>query len=675
LRIVYVLAIRIVLGRLIFHNVKQSLFGLSRSFIEKDSVIHQLDLAIVGAGVSGLYSGWRWMTSPAGQGTRSAVFECSDRIGGRLLTVQPPGMPEAKIELGGMRFTSNHKIIKALIVDMQLEVESFQPSESGNIAYLRGRHLKTADLAHPERVPYEIPQEDYEGFRSGFTALAAKRFLGKVLKTSDVDLQNVDWDAVADKGIYDDHAVTDLTLRYAFSHSMNNESFQFAEDSSGYGSIFRTWNAVDGFAWNLDDYSPDVSYWRLNSGFETVPITLRDRYLAAGGKVHCNHRLIRFDTVRLADGTEGVKLHFAVGQEERVVHARRLILAMPRRSLELLEQRGAVLDLNHKDVRALIRSVVPVPLFKLVLCYRHRWWEDLGITRGQSVTDLPVRQCYYWPVGGNTKAGAILIYNDGHSMDYWEGLRGHPDKFSAPLLVKVLTRMAAVDGEIGPRERDLVQAFADEWDLTIDWNELSSDGSSQRRIIEVQKAITEYLDTSPPQSQAAHLLELAQLLIDADEHISLEEQTAFDEISRSISQFQNKAHLSEAQLPAEEWKQYPAPALMVKEAHRQILAMHNAKDTPDRKPYSAAYRDWRDNPYGGGANFWRQHVNSRKVSRRIVQPMSGRPVYICGEAYSHEQGWVEGALMTAEDLLQNHLGLQPPAFLTTSRPEHHLHGD
>ena len=235
--------------------------------------------------------------------------------------------------------------------------------------------------------------------------------------------------------------------------------------------------------------------------------------------------------------------------------------------------------------------------------------------------------------------------------------------------------MAAVDGEIGPRERDLVQTFADEWDLTIDWNKLSSDSSRRGRIIEVQKAITEYLDTSPPQSQAAHLLELAQLLIDADEHISLEEQTAFDEISRSISQFQNEAHLSEAQLPAEEWKQHPAPALMVKEAHRQILAMHNAKDTPDRKPYSAAYRDWRDNPYGGGANFWRQHVNSREVSRRIVQPMRGRPVYICGEAYSHEQGWVEGALMTAEDLLQNHLGLQPPAFLTTSRPEHHLHGD
>jgi len=108
---------------------------------------------------------------------------------------------------------------------------------------------------------------------------------------------------------------------------------------------------------------------------------------------------------------------------------------------------------------------------------------------------------------------------------------------SASQLIKVLMSMAAVDGEVDQRERKLVQTFADEWNLTIDWDELSSDGSSGGRIVEVQKAIVEYLDTSPPQSQAAHLLEVLQLLIDADEKSSIEEQTAFDEISGSISQY------------------------------------------------------------------------------------------------------------------------------------------
>jgi monoamine oxidase len=48
------------------------------------------------------------------------------------------------------------------------------------------------------------------------------------------------------------------------------------------------------------------------------------------------------------------------------------------------------------------------------------------------------------------------------------------------------------------------------------------------------------------------------------------------------------------------------------------------------------------------------------VSRAIVQPVSDAPVFICGESYSHAQGWVEGALATAEDMLQHHLGLLPP---------------
>jgi len=39
------------------------------------------------------------------------------------------------------------------------------------------------------------------------------------------------------------------------------------------------------------------------------------------------------------------------------------------------------------------------------------------------------------------------------------------------------------------------------------------------------------------------------------------------------------------------------------------------------------------------------------VKKRIVQPEDGVPVYICGEAYSDAQGWVEGALQTADLVL------------------------
>jgi monoamine oxidase len=523
--------------------------------VNKQTLNPVLDLAIVGAGVSGLYSGWRWLTSPQGQGSRVAVFESSHRVGGRLLSVTPPGMPQARIELGGMRFTTGQKMVQALVADMQLPTEDFSVSEPQNMAYLRGRHLRTADLAHVDRVPYNIPASDLDGFQTGFTALAAERYLCQVLNQPQVDLKTVDWDKVAATGRYDGYRVTDLTMRYVYNQTVAHESFQFAEDTSGYDSIFFTWNAADGFPWNLDDYGASIEYKRLKQGYESVPKGLRDRFLAAGGSLHFGHRLVSFDAVTLDDGSQGVVLHLDVDGHRQVVHARKLVLAMPRRSIELLAQTGAVLGEHQHEVHRLIRSVTPIPLFKLALCYRQRWWEELGITQGQSVTDLPVRQCYYWPVGDDTKAGAILIYNDGLDMDYWAGLRGHPVKFV------------------------------------------------------------------------------------------------------------NEAHEPGSNLPRQEWDEHPAPALMVNEAHRQLLAIHGLEDTPERRPYAAAYRDWGEDPFGGGANFWPQYVDSRVVSKRIVQPVPTLPVYICGEAYSHAQGWVEGALATAEDMLQNHWGLQPPAYL------------
>ena len=71
---------------------------------------------------------------------------------------------------------------------------------------------------------------------------------------------------------------------------------------------------------------------------------------------------------------------------------------------------------------------------------------------------------------------------------------------------------------------------------------------------------------------------------------------------------------------------------------------------------NAAFRDWGHDSFGGGWNSWNIGVKSDEVKHQIVQPSAERPLYICGEAYSDAQGWVEGALQTA-DLTLEKLGL------------------
>ena len=79
--------------------------------------------------------------------------------------------------------------------------------------------------------------------------------------------------------------------------------------------------------------------------------------------------------------------------------------------------------------------------------------------------------------------------------------------------------------------------------------------------------------------------------------------------------------------------------------------MHDLNFTPDVR--SAAFRDWGEDPFGGGWNSWNIGVKSAEVRDAIVNPIKNCPLYICGEAYSDAQGWVEGALQTADIMLKH----------------------
>ncbi|HYR09105.1 MAG TPA: NAD(P)-binding protein, partial [Longimicrobium sp.] len=103
----------------------------------------ELDVAIVGAGVSGLYSGWRLLTGeaaqPWGQGgrPRTAIFEGGRRIGGRLFSVTDiPGLPNVVGELGGMRFMEHQGIVNSLVDRFKLAPVDFPMGDEGaNLFY------------------------------------------------------------------------------------------------------------------------------------------------------------------------------------------------------------------------------------------------------------------------------------------------------------------------------------------------------------------------------------------------------------------------------------------------------------------------------------------------------------------------------------------------------------
>jgi monoamine oxidase len=94
----------------------------------------------------------------------------------------------------------------------------------------------------------------------------------------------------------------------------------------------------------------------------------------------------------------------------------------------------------------------------------------------------------------------------------------------------------------------------------------------------------------------------------------------------------------------------PAPRAMVDAATRQLREVHPRVDAVP-EPAGSAFSHWGADPHETGWHYWRAGSRSDDVIAAARQPIDGVDLYLCGEAFSHAQGWVEGALDSARDVV------------------------
>ncbi len=540
------------------------LHPLNGAIIMKDETI---DIAIVGGGVSGVYSAWKLQQKYPRK--KIVVFEGWDHIGGRLLSVVPPNIPNMVAELGGMRILQNAQpLIVALIDELnkqlpeaeQITTYKFPVDEDQNIAYLRGVYLRLSDFTQePAKVPYNLSFLEKGGTPGGIIVNAIEQIVPGITNPKLTEQQRKQ---MARDASFAGEPLYKQGFWNVLYRVISGEAYQFGIDAGGYNSTLSNWNAADAIPWFLTDFGIVPDYRGFKKGFQQVPKTLADFFTKLGGEIRLNTKLNGFEVV---DG----KFHLSFSGQ--MVRADSLILAMPRRSLDLLAPTSPALQ----QIESLTSSVTPRPLFKLFTTYTNPWWLAAGYTdssvkppvfvpveAGRSVTDLPVRQTYYWPLNTGkpaTKGEAMLLasYDDGNNIGFWDGLRPQRSK-------------AWKAGHVSPKIENPFLGDAAE-----DKNDL-------------------------------------------------------------------------------DWYQYQAPIPMVTEVARQLQLMHGLSHTPIVK--NASFRDWGEDPFGGGWNSWNIGVKSWEVKQAITNPIKDLKLYICGEAYSDAQGWVEGALETADIMLGKFVG-------------------
>jgi monoamine oxidase len=526
-----------------------------------------VDVAIVGGGVSGVYSGWRMLTTnlnhsdvlsrlaeqrPDGK-LNVHLYELSHRIGGRLMSITPPEMPGFKAEFGGMRFLTTQRVVRSLVDKLDLQIRPFPVSGEDNIYYLRGRHLRQREFADPDKVPYHLSWQERGKGPGQLIANAIDTILPGAARLSPVEWQEVkrdfkfNGDYLYNQGFWN-----------VLHQVMSGEAYKLLLDSGGYMTTLSNWNAAEAMEWYLIDFGPDAEYVQVVNGYERLPQRLLAEFESAGGAVHYHHRLTHFEKLEGDENGPLLRLHFA-GQPP--VQARHVILAMPRRSLDLLDETHTAF-LSEAAVRDAIASVTPQPMFKMFMCYRYPWWRDAGVHTGRAITDLPLRQTYYFdsePDPGHYEPemmDSLLMasYDDGQFVGFWTGMVSHLSDIP------------------GYQPGDNLEA-----------------GSEMQ------------------------------------------------------------------------WSQLQAPPIMVMHAQRQLKLVHDLEFIPE--PYAAAYINWGCDPFGGAWNAWNVRAKAWEVKETMLQPSAEWPVYVCGEAYSSAQGWVEGALQTAERMLMDKFDLRSPDWL------------
>jgi monoamine oxidase len=100
---------------------------------------------------------------------------------------------------------------------------------------------------------------------------------------------------------------------------------------------------------------------------------------------------------------------------------------------------------------------------------------------------------------------------------------------------------------------------------------------------------------------------------------------------------------------------FPASEAIVGEATSLLKILFQMLSIP--RPVLTSYRMWSgEHQFGYAYHQWARFADDRKVMPQLANPVDN--VFICNEAYSDDQGWVNGSLRSA-DLALAHLGIEP----------------
>lgn len=614
------------------------------------------NVAIVGGGIAGLYAALRLRELDTDHKLDITIYEASGRVGGRIDTTEfgvfqkgSADLPaKLRAELGAMRFPQQHKLLLALCkhldipgVDRVSESQAWRgPFQLQSLYHLRGRKLSKESF-HRGEIPYRVRPEERGKDPADLLEYAIFEMLKKMIADYANRAEGQDGEKLKPRLEFlrkfrqrlTDHEVlsadswmTFINHDYEFAgiplrnigfwnvlkHFLSSEAFLLVHDGFGFLSVISNWNAPEAFKWLLTDFSPHQRLQTVPKGLSQIVKHLEDELPRRNVTIARDHALKAVHW----KSAGAFELEF---EGKARVPASDVVLAMPPSALSrirLFDDTGEVEGDAGKCWDQLIHCSRPHRLAKIVLAYEEPWWQHThipGAESGRLFTDLPMRQIHYFGptwlaenkwVDKQSRFSLVMVYNDSHYEAFWRTFNVHE---------RVYRDRDSEDKTLGLR-LDLI-------------------GNRPYSLWGPGK-MKDLPSWDPP-----------------------------DGLPREdLDKFRETFKTTLKEIDDRKTDGYEVRHRMEEKVRAQLAELHDY-DVP--MAIGGVFRDWSE--YGGW-HTWEPFVDVPKVKNVMFRPLCEDerhrlvvraldpdatiprplPLYVCGEAYAWEQGWIEGALMTAE---------------------------
>lgn len=384
------------------------------------------------------------------------------------------------IEIGGMRFSEwdrkqyktdkdgkeipspGHRLVTQTIWDIGLhdDVQDFLTT-TDPLFYLRGQHFYQKELgtgSPPVKAPYDTPGNNEAPASDLFTNISNLITGGADLETRSEQCHYYAKGTLPDSFnsfVYDPgNTVSNIGYWNVFYDQAGNEGFNYAADAGGYSSNVINWNAADAAFYN-GEFAPGDKFKTIAGGYSRLFTELYRKAQEAAAATGVTLELkqgTRLHSIWMQGGS--VTYQLASAQDPYAADGAPLtadfaFLAMPPESVELIAQAtrytgapsGGTDFLNASKVANYLDAVVRQPSYKVAMFFDRPWWTETphapklvsedgssAHVYGPTITDLPLRQIYYF--GNNALPnyqgppvyGVLASYDDERFVEFWRQL-------------------------------------------------------------------------------------------------------------------------------------------------------------------------------------------------------------------------------------------------------------